>query len=231
MGAPIRSQTEIDQIVTRGQHTIADLSNDLVAEEKRGIDSTDRDHRDKMYRLILLCAYFANLLNPDGDIKNYYLDAGNEKKLNNILDGIVKLSRIFDGPAIPRLGSINQPLLFFPATGGSTPAPTPDSLARFSSTVNSPNGIVDSFNVAIAQEFAVWYYNARGSNPGEGSRAGMIVADWRDSASADWYELPASDVGGITSPLTFSVSISSGVVQLVATVATNNWSIKGVRII
>lgn len=229
--APIRSQEEIDQIILRGQHTIGDLGLELVKEEKRGIDVTNRDHRDKMYRLILLRIYFLRILNEDGEVRAFYTDAANEEIYNRLLDGIVRLSRIFDGAAIPKITGMNLPLIISSLVSGGGTAIS-GSITRFTNAdVDSPSEVVDSFNTADWAEFALWIYKARGSGVGEGSRAGMVLAVGRDAVTPDFWEIETPNIGGTTLPVTFSVEVTAGVVSLKATSSSNNWSISGVRII
>lgn len=230
MSFPIRSQTEINFIINSGQLTIADLGIQIVQEEKEGLDSSDRDHRDKMYRLILLVSYFQTILNDSGTLNNYYLDANNAKQLNYMLDAIVKLSGIYNGPAIALLAGINIPLIFV-STGSSSSSPIPPSgfVTEFDDlSVSSPSSIVDSF-AATNGNFAVWFYSAKGSNPGEGSRSGVIIAIWQGSA-VDYFQLTGPDVVGITTPIIMSVTLLSGVVNLLATTSTDNWSVRGLRL-
>lgn len=227
--APIRSSEEISDIITRGQHTIADLGLEIVQAEKIGTSSTDKDLRDKIYRLILLCAYFDNLLNDDLELTEFYDDPDNEVILNKVLDGIVRLSRIYDGAAIPLLGRINLPIILSSLEINDN---NMEGFTRFNNPdVDSPNEVCDQFNVTEWNEFAVWIYSVRGSGVGEGSRSGIITAVGRDGGTPDWSEQITSNVGGSTSDLTFSVVLSGSTIQLLATAATNNWNVRGVRII
>lgn len=230
MSFPIRSQSEINLIINRGQLTIGDLGLDLVREEKQGLDSTNKSHRDKMYRLILLDIYFESILQDDGTLNKYYLDPLYEKQLNLMLDAIVKLSGIYAGPAIPFLSTINIPLLFISQGGGSAPVPSLSFLTEFDNTdVDSPSETVDSFT-ATNGNFAMWAYSVKGSNPGEGSRSGLVIAIWQNS-TIGWAEpFQSPDVVGITSPIAFSVTLTAGVVALLATTSTNNWKVRGLRL-
>jgi hypothetical protein len=63
---------------------------------------------------------------------------------------------------------------------------------------------------------------------GAGRRVGSIMAVW-DDTDVSYYQHKSEDLGGSTSDLVFSVDIAGGFVRLLASVATNNWIIKGAR--
>ncbi len=227
--AAIRSSTEITQIINRSQHAVADLGTQLVDEEKRGIISTNVNHRNKMNRLILLRAMLHNILDDDANVRAYY--TVNLTKFNLILDGLVALSQSFNGPGINIIG-VRRNLLFYTSTSSGSTTPTvPGGVTAFENLdVDSAGAVVDSFSASSAREFAIYYYKARGSNGGEGTRAGMIIATWRGT-DVDWTEIPRTpDVVGITSPITFTFAITAGNAELTAVAATDNWIIQGTRI-
>jgi len=134
MGAPIRSSEEITTIINKGQHAIADLGLEIAREAKRGEDNTNPDFRLLVMRLVLLRAFYQNILTVDGTINNFYSAALNEKAENNILTGILKLSGIYGGPAIPKLTGDNLPVYFFPSSSGVSSGGTSGGVA-------SPGGI------------------------------------------------------------------------------------------
>lgn len=107
----IRNQLEIDTIIGNGQNTMADLAYTIVTEKNSG-RYDKRTHQDKIYRLILLDNYLRTIIDPDDEqIKPYLLLASNEVKLNKLLDGVYKLSYIFDVPGIPITGRRRLPLI------------------------------------------------------------------------------------------------------------------------
>jgi hypothetical protein len=230
--AAIRTDTEIDQIITRGQHTMADLGLEIVNERKQGIDPDDVDHRAKMYRLILLLAYFRNILNSDGELKEYYTDSANEIILNKVLNGIVRLSRIFDGPAIPKLTTNNLPVILMPSDDEGGSSSTSTGITRFSNTdIDIGTENLDEIQLNATEDFAMWVFSVVGSNSGEGSATVTMTASVRGGTLSDKNESRTPDVGGITSPITFDVDISGSLLRLRATASTNNWSVRGIRII
>lgn len=239
MGAPIRSSTEIDLIINRAQHALGDLGTELIEAAKRGEDSTNNDtFRDNMYRLIVLRIQLQNILTDDGEVKAFYEDADNEKKFNKILDGIARLSQFYSGSAIPLLTGKRIPLYFFPSTaglgtGGNTNSGSgqanPGGTTFENLSVDSPGEQVDSFD-ASTSNFALYTYSVYGNNSGEGSRTGMIIVSIRNS-SVTLSEVKTPDNGGITSPLTFSAAINSGMLELTADATTDGWVVRGVRIL
>lgn len=231
MSLPIRSQDEIEIIIYRGQLTVASLGLELVREEKRGLTyNTSKSHQDKIYRLILLDIYFENLLQDDGTLTVYYQDPLNVIRLNLMLDAIVKLSSIFTGPAIPLPNTINIPLLLIGGSSSPSPGPSSSFITEFgNSDVDSPSETVDSF-AATNGNFAIWVYSVKGSNGGEGSRGGMVIAAWQGS-TLNWSEaFQSPDVVGITSPIAMSVTLTAGTISLIATASTNNWAVRGMRL-
>ena len=238
MAAPIRSSIEIALIINKGQHAIGDLGNELRDERKRSITSKNPAHRDKMYKLILLRIYLQNILDDDGNIKLYYQSTDNEKKFNKILDGIASMANIYSGAAIPLLTGKRIPLAFYPSTAGIGTGGSPNSGSGEADpggttfgpvTINSPSGVVDSFD-ASASNFAFYLYSAYGVNSGEGSRAGILMVTIRNGV-ATLAEPRTPELGGITSPIDFDVSVAGGQLTLTATVSTNGWIVKGVRML
>lgn len=229
MGAPIRSQDEIDLIVNKAQHAIGDLGYSLMESAKRGEDSTNNnDFRDDMFRLLTIRALLKNILNDDGDIKAYYQDSDNEKKLNKILDGLARMALVYSGTSIPLLTGKRIPLYYYPSTASPTVS-SGSAVVRFENTdVDSPSEVVDSFD-SNSSTLALYVVTVIGSNGGEGTRTSLITVSIR-AGSADMSETRTPDVGGITSPLTFDVDMSGNTCQLIAYASTNNWVVRGIRL-
>jgi hypothetical protein len=238
MSAPIRSQTEIDQILNRANHTIADLGLEIITDANQGIDISDIDYSDKVYRIVLLRAYLKNVTNPTtGEVKAYYTDSDNEIKFNVILDGIVSLSKVFDGPGIPLIRGRRLPLYFFPSSsgvsiGGSSnsggPA-SPGGVTFQNLNVSTPGEVIDRLT-ASGSDYAFYIVNVRGTGVGEGSRLDILGVNWRGSADPVVTNYRGSDVGGSTVGVTYSAAIVDGNVELTANVPTNGWVVKGTRI-
>lgn len=227
---PIRSQIEINAIINNSQQALASLVLVVVNEKKQGLEITDRDHRDKVYRIILLRAYLQVLLDQNGNVTAFYAAATNTIKFNQILDGLVFLSKLFGGPGIPMLGQVNLPLYFYPSSAGQIINPPNVLGTAFGPTIaNSPSVTVDSVNPLINQG-AFWFVEISGSNAGEGSRTSMVVGTWRGSTTPTYNEYGDGDCGGITSPVTIKVELVGGVIQLNAYVTTSGWTIKGFRL-
>lgn len=234
MSIPIRSSTEITQIINRSQHALADIGLELVDEEKRGINSTNTDHRDRMYRLILLRSYLHNILDDDANIRAYYLASANEKKFNLILDGLVQLSQSFDGPGINIIG-VRRNLLFFTGSGssggggGSGGPATPGGVTFQNIAVDAPGEIVDQID-ASDTDYAFYIIEIKGTNPGEGSRLDIIGFMWNGLATPTATEYRGADVGGSTAGVTITAALVAGQIQITANVPTDGWIIRGNRI-
>lgn len=233
MGAPIRSAEEITQIINRGQHAIASLGLEIVQDAKRGADNNDPDWRWKQMRLILLRSFYQNILTVDGTINNYYL--ANEKAKNNILTGILKLSGIYNGPAIPLLTGGNLPMYFFPSTSGvstggnSGGAATPGGITFEALDVDAPGEVVDRIE-ANGSNYAFYIVNVYGNGSGEGSKGAVLLVTWRGASAPVVTEYGGADVGGTTAGVTFSAALVSGFIELTANVPSDNWTIRGTRI-
>lgn len=235
--APIRTQTEISAIINNGYHAMSQLATQIVAEEKQGIDMTDPDHRDKVYTANLLYAILFNILDQNGNVLAYYTASSNEEKFNNILYGLLTLSKGFGGPNIPLLVARNSTIQFYPSgstnvspTGGSGGGPALPGGTTFQNTnVNSPSTLVDTFDASLST-FAFYIVSVMGTNGGEGSRTSIISATW-NGANIDFNETRTADAGGTTSPITFKVEMAAGQIQLNAYTSTDGWVVKGLRIL
>lgn len=239
MSAPIRSQTEIDQILNRANHTIADLGYEIIQEANEGIDISDVNYRDKVYRLILLRAYLKNIIDPTtGEPRAYYTDdADNEKAYNRLLDGVVALASILDGPGIPMIRGRRAPLLYFPSTSGpstggqssSGGAAAPGGVTFQNNSVDSPGEVVDRMD-ASGSEYAFYIVNVRGIGDGEGSRLDILGVNWRGSADPVVTNYRGNDVGGSTTGVTYSAAIVDGNLELTCNVPTDGWVVRGTRV-
>ena len=235
MGLPIRSSIEIQAILNKSQHALADLGLQVISEAKRGIQITNRDHRDKVYRMILLRIYLMYILDDTGNLTNYYTSSTNEKKLNQILDGLVHLSKSFDGPSIPMLGTKNLPLVYYPGSSGANSnsaggGPATPGGTVFQGTANSPSTLIDTFNSSLSS-FAFYIVSIAGNGAGQGSRTSIVSATWRGSNAPVYNETKTEDVGGITSDVTLKVELAAGNIQLNAYTVSDGWTVSGLRIL
>lgn len=238
MAAPIRSQVEIDAIINKANHSIADLGTEIIGLGKQGEQFTDVGFRDLAYRIILLRAYLKNVLDPTtGELKLYYTASANEKKLNVLLTAIAELSNKFSGPGIPLIRGRRLPLYYYPSSNslssGSNsnsggPA-TPGGVTFQNINVETPGEVVDSLD-ATSSEFAYYIISVRGTNSGEGSRLDIIGVMWRDSESPVITEYRGGDVGGTTAGVTFSAALNGASIELTCNVPTDGWIIRGTRI-
>lgn len=238
MAAPIRSQTEIDQILNRANHTIADLGLDIINAANEGKDISDVSYRDKVYRLILLRSYLKNITDPTtGTTKLYYLASANEVRYNKLLDGIVALSGILNGPGIPMIRGRRAPILYFPSTSGAStggssssggPA-TPGGVTFQNTAVDTPGEVVDILD-ASGSEYAFYIVNVRGSGVGEGSRLDILGINWRNAADPVITNYRGNDVGGVTTGVTYSAAIVDGNLELTCNVPTDGWVVRGTRV-
>lgn len=106
----IRSQLEIDVIIANGQDTLGNLALKYVNKKSSGT-AYGPDLKNDTYRLILLDHYLRAVIDPDTEeVRQYLVD--DDVKLNKLLDGIYKLSDIFDIPGVPITGRRRLPMIF-----------------------------------------------------------------------------------------------------------------------
>ena len=121
--AKIRGPVEIDTVIGLGQWTLGDLSYEIVKMEEAGQENT-KDHTDKVTRLIMLFGYLDFIIDDDGEIQPQFLEDSNAEKFNKLLDGIYKLSNIFNVSAAPILGMGRAPLVYAGIGQAGTPGTT-----------------------------------------------------------------------------------------------------------
>jgi hypothetical protein len=91
--------------------------------------------------------------------------------------------------------------------------------------VDSPSEVVDSFAETVCTG-AYWHYViSKGSN----YRTGLVNACWNPDTDEVAYRVVSTVDLGDTSDVTFSVDVSSNIVRLIATVASDNWSVRTKR--
>lgn len=232
MSAPIRSAEAVQTIINKGQHAIADYGLEIVRDAKNGVDNSDPLFRQKILKLVLIRMFLQNILNDDGELTNYYDDSANEKKLNNILTGILKLSGLSGGSAIPKLTGINIPLVYYPSSNSYTSVnseATPGGITFENTNVDAPGEIVDTID-ASTSNYAFYIMNVIGTGPGEGTRSCTLLVTWRGNNTPTIAEYAGADVGGSTVGVTFSAAYNAGFIEITANVPTDNWIIRGSRI-
>lgn len=150
-----------------------------------------------------------------------YIDQDTEYKLAYALADIAK---IYDFPTTPVLSPATRPSILIGGGGGSTVVNNYyQSGVPFTASVDSPSEVVVSFALSSGSGCVYNYTVTNGTD----QRSGTIVATWlADGSAIDLSESSSPDIND-TSNVVLSVDISSGNVRLVATVATNNWTVKG----
>ncbi len=139
---------------------------------------------------------------------------------------LIDVADVYDFPTAPTL--TNQPV-DINVGGGSTTVinnNTYNAGTPFGPTeIDSPSGTVDT--IPVTDDYgATWFYTVR---KGTDQRSGIITASWlSDGSSIGYSEYSTSDIGD-TDDVVFSVTFSAGNIQLVATVASNDWIVSGTR--
>ncbi len=230
----IRTSTEINVILNKAQQALAQLGVQISEAANAGVENIDPDQRDRIIRLETIRAILQTILTSDGAIVAYFSAPANAKKFNNILDGLAALSKQYSGPFIPMLGTRNIPIAFYGSGGsgggGSGGPVTPGGTTFQNLSVNSPGEVVDTFNANISS-FAYYMYSVQGVNIGEGNRSGFFILSWKGTDVTISGDVSTSEVGGNTDNVFFSAAIVSGQVQLTCNVPSNNWTVRGTRIL
>jgi hypothetical protein len=146
---------------------------------------------------------------------------------------LIKLGELYHIPTAPTVTANRVVNILFGQSGNDGPAGPPGPAGTGfpyfeNNDVAVPQEIVDAFPTGESNGCR-WDYYAIGAGPGEGMRGGSIIAVWNAADAVTYYEHQSGDLGGITTPLTFSVDISGGNVRLLASVSTSNWIIRGAR--
>lgn len=93
---------------------------------------------------------------------------------------------------------------------------------QFALTVDTT---VDSFDVTDA-DGAEWSYRVK---DGSNLRAGRVGAVWlSDGSDIEFYQYSTADIGS-TSPITFDVDYSAGLIRLRAIITSGSWDVSGTR--
>ncbi len=147
---------------------------------------------------------------------------------------LIKLAGLYHIPTAPTVTATRIVNILFgqPGNDGAEgpPGPAGSGFPYFANTdVDAPTGIVDSFDKNEC-EGCSWNYYVIGGGGGEGRRSGWVTANWNVSNDAiTYFQWHGDDLGGTTSPITFSVNIASSQVRLIANVTTPDWIIRGAR--
>lgn len=157
-----------------------------------------------------------------------YRDYLTKEQRDKIKYALIDISDINDFGTAPVLGNVERsPILI--GSGGSTieitniiDAGTP----ILNTDVDAPSEVLDSFPISSGNGVRWEYTVYKGSN----LRKGSISAGWLSSGVSidSGAEVTTADIGD-TSDVSFNVDINAGEVRLIATVASNDWIVKGKR--
>ena len=229
----LRGQVEIDVIIANGQDTLGALALSYVNRKSSGVFDKLK-LKDDTYRLILLDGYLRAVIDPDTEAVRQYL-VDDDTKLNQLLDGILKLSNRLGSSALPITGRKALPLIFAavglpgtPGIQGNPGAQGATGLATDFQTTNlTSSTVADQFLISDAKG-ARWDYVVVKST-GE-QRSGSVLGTWTaDGANIEFNDTSTDDILGTTEALEFNVIFSGGNIQLVAVPASGQWSVYGSR--
>jgi hypothetical protein len=150
-------------------------------------------------------------------------------QINQIKYALVHIAGVNNFGTAPVLGNVARPQILIGGGGTTIVNNTFTETTAFSNTdVDIGTETADTFAISEATG-AVWYYTVTN---GTAQRSGKVIASWLSDGSAiDCSEESTPDVGSSTSDVTLSVDINSGNVRLLATAASNNWTVLGRRLL
>ncbi len=144
---------------------------------------------------------------------------------------LIKIGELYHIPTAPTVTSTRIVNIIFgtPGTQGPPgPAGAPGTgFPHFADDDVDGFEVIDSVDANDTRGVR-WDYYIIGGGVGEGMRGGSVLSI-HNTITTEWFEYSTGDLGGITSPVTFSVDLSGGALRLLANVTTPNWIIRGAR--
>lgn len=199
----------------QGRTKLAELAEEIVELKRLNApDAKAKIKKAKMIRLWLKALDYKAYLSREQREKIWY--------------ALIHIAGINEFPIAPILQLRERPNIL---TGGSQGAPGANgkdaSVSFANSDVDTPSEVIDSFATSLSNGVRWEYTIINGA--GTALRKGSISAGWLTSGAVEsGAEITATEIGD-TSGVTLSVDINGGNVRLIATVTSNDWSIKGKR--
>jgi hypothetical protein len=193
---------------------LATLATDIAAARKLISPETEKKRKKaKMIRLWLKALDYKAYLSREQREKIWY--------------ALIDIAEINDFPIAPLLEQRDLPNIITGGGTGPAGADGQDAGTTFNnSDVDTPSEIVDSFATSLANGCR-WEYTIIDST-GLLLRKGSLMAGWTSGGTIEFGGEVTVEIGD-TSAIVLSAQITSGSVELKATVASNNWIVKGKR--
>lgn len=159
------------------------------------------------------------------DYKEYLSREQREK----IWYALIDIADLNDYPIAPILEPRSRPSILLSGAQGENGEDGEDAGTPFVNLdVDNPSGVVDSFALGLSNGVK-WEYTILNA-AGDALRKGSISAGWLPDGSDIEYgaEVTIIEIGD-TSDVVLSADIDSGNIRLIATVASNDWIVKGKR--
>jgi hypothetical protein len=206
-----------DVIRYQARTVLGDLAFDISKARKLNDPATKKKiKKAKMIRLWLKALDYKAYLSREQREKIWY--------------ALIHIAGVNDFPLAPILQERSRPDILIGSGGGGDTIinNTYGSGETFiNSDVDTPSEVLDSFIIGLSNG-ARWEYTIINS-AGTILRKGSISVGWlNDGTLTNTLELSTSEIGD-TSPVVLSVAYSAGSIQLIATVSSNNWIVKGTR--
>lgn len=195
---------------------LADLANEISGLKKiHSPEAKAKIKKGKMIFMWLLALDYKKYLSREQREKIWY--------------ALIHIAGINDFPVAPLLEERTQPdILIGKGSGDIIINNNFDAgIAFLNSDVDPPSEVVDTFAASLSNGVR-WEYTVQNTALAA-LRKGSISAGWTPGGAIDWgAEIVAAEIGD-SSAVVFSAAISAGNVQLIATVASNDWKISGKR--
>ncbi len=212
-----------DSIIYQSQIYFRNLVNSLVEQKRVGKALDLKWDKADLILGYLEALNYTDRLTDEDDI----LD------VNYILECLIKLCELNQYPTAAPLTFQPPPAIIVgeqgePGIPGGTGATGATGLATdFQMALVSTPTIVDSFPITDANGVR-WDYYIRESAGAQ--RVSSILGHWLpDGSEADFADAGAPELDGSTAGLEFSIQVSGGEVQLIATPTSGVWTVVGTR--
>jgi hypothetical protein len=201
-------------IMYQARTKLADLSDEITVLRK--LNSPEAKPKIKKAKMIFLWLQAL-------DYRAYLSREQREK----IWYALIHIAGLNDFPIAPLLELRETPDILLGTSGTTTINNTYDAGTSFlNSDIDTPSEIVDTFATSLSNG-CHWDYTVIDST-GLLLRKGSIMAGWTAGGVIEFGGEVAIEIGD-TSAIVLSAQITTGNVELKATVSSNNWIVKGKR--
>lgn len=213
----------ITSIIYQSEIYYINLVNDLVEKKRFG-----KAYASKWEKADTILGYLESL-----NYRSRLTDQDDIDNVNYILYCLIELCELNQYPVTPVIAFQPAPAVIVGAQGipGIQGIPGTTGATGLATDIQvgpvAVSSVVDQFTLASAKGVR-WDYVVR--EAGGAQRAGEIIGNWNATGSAiDYFDNSTSDIGGSTAGIEFSVVLSAGNIQLLATITAGSWTVYATR--